>query len=88
MRKFLSLVIDNLILQKRNWIVFDNTYAKAVQFPCCCKLDHKILFMALGIIHITATIAPNKLNSKSDTVATATPADTAAKAKTCIIAFQ
>jgi hypothetical protein len=26
------------------------------------------------------------LNSKSDTVATATPADTAAKAKTCIIA--
>lgn len=43
--------------------------------------------MALGIIHAIAIRAPNKLNSKSVTVATATPADTTAKAKTCIIAM-
>lgn len=61
------------------------TYARAVQLPCCCKVDHKILFMALGIIHAIAIRAPNKLNSKSVTVAIATPADTTAKAKTCII---
>lgn len=59
------------------------TYASAVQFSSCCRLDHKILFMALGIIHAIAIKAPNKLNSKSVTVATATPAETKTRAKTC-----
>ena len=39
--------------------------------------------MALGIIHAIATKAPNKLNSKSVTVAIATPTETTARAKTC-----
>ena len=65
--------------ERPDWI----TYAKAVQLPCCCNLDHKILFMALGIIHAIATKAPNKLNSKSVTVAIATPTETTARAKTC-----
>lgn len=60
-----------------------NSYARAVQLACCCRLDHKILFMALGTIHAIAIKAPNKLNSKSVTVATATPTDTTARAKTC-----
>lgn len=57
---------------KRIWI----TYAKAVQFSRCCILDHKILLVALGMIHANATQAPNRLNCKSVTVATATPTDT------------
>ena len=51
-------------------------YARAVQFPICCKFDHKILFTALGIIQASATQAPKKLNSKSVTVAIATPNET------------
>jgi hypothetical protein len=51
-------------------------YARAVQFPLCCKFDHRILFTALGIIQASATQAPKKLNSKSVTVATATPNET------------
>ena len=38
--------------------------------------------MALGIIQATATNAPNKLNSRSVTVAMATPRDTTANAIT------
>lgn len=61
-----------------------NTYARAVQLPSCCRLDHSILFIALGIIHAIAIKAPNRLNSKSVTVATATPVETTTKAKTCV----
>lgn len=60
-----------------------NTYARAVQLYCCCRFDHRILLTALGIIHANAMQAPNKLNSRSVTVATATPADTIVKASTC-----
>lgn len=60
------------------------TNASAVQFPCCCKLDHKILLIALGTIHATAIQAPNTLNSKSVTVATATPNETTTRAATYI----
>lgn len=59
------------------------TYASAVQLACCCKLDQRILFIELGIIHAMAMHAPKTLNSKSVTVATATPADTTTRAKTC-----
>lgn len=59
------------------------TYARAVQFPLCCKLDQRILFTALGTIHANATQAPKKLNSKSVTVATATPNDTTASVTAC-----
>jgi hypothetical protein len=59
------------------------TYASAVQFPVCCKFDHRILFTALGTIHANATQAPKKLNSRSVTVATATPNDTVASVITC-----
>lgn len=62
------------------WMIV--TYARAVQFPCCCKLDHNILLMALGTIQATAIQAPNMLNSKSVTVATATPNETATRAAT------
>ena len=70
-------------MQKQNRVSF--TYARAVQFACCCRLDHKILFIELGIIHAIAMQAPKKLNSKSFTVATATPPETTTKAKTCRI---
>lgn len=59
------------------------TYASAVQLACCCKLDQRILFIALGIIHAMAIHAPKTLNSRSVIVATATPAETTARAKTC-----
>lgn len=39
--------------------------------------------MALGTIQAIAIKAPNRLNSKSVTVATATPTETTNKAKTC-----
>ena len=57
-------------------------YARAVQLLCCCRFDHRILFTALGTIQATATQAPNVLNSRSFTVATATPTDTMANAMT------
>lgn len=57
------------------------THAKAVQFSCCCSLDQRILFTALGTIHANATQAPKKWNCKSVTVATATPIDTTVNAK-------
>jgi len=60
------------------------TYARAVQLPVCCRLDHKILLTALGMIHANATQAPKKLNSRSVTVATATPTDTTVSARTCV----
>lgn len=60
-------------------------YAKAVQFSCCCSLDQRILFTALGIIHANATQAPNRWNCRSVTVATATPIDTTVSAKACKI---
>jgi hypothetical protein len=72
--------ICNMFLPKQTKIT---TYARAVQFPLCCKFDHKILFTALGIIQATATQAPKRLNSKSVTVATATPHDTTANVITC-----
>lgn len=58
-------------------------YARAVQLPFCCRLDHRILLIPLGIIHAMAIMAPNRLNSKSVTVATATPKETKTKDKTC-----
>lgn len=60
------------------------TYARAVQLLCCWRVDQRILFMALGIIHAIAIQAPNILNSKSVTVAIATPTDTTTRARTCI----
>lgn len=71
MRIIVSLV-ENFII----------TYARAVQFPVCWRLDQRILFTALGIIQATAIHAPNALNSRSVTVATATPTDTTARANT------
>lgn len=62
-----------------------STYARAVQLLFFCRLDQRILFIALGIIHTNAIQAPKKLNCRSVTVATATPIDTTVKAKTCII---
>jgi hypothetical protein len=62
-----------------------NTHDKAVQFSCCCSLDQRILFTALGMIHANATQAPNKWNCRSVTVATATPIDTSVNANTCIV---
>jgi len=56
------------------------THDKAVQFSCCCSLDHRILFTALGTIHANATQAPNTWNCRSVTVATATPIDTTVNA--------
>lgn len=56
----------------------------AVQLLCCWRVDQRILFMALGIIHAIAIQAPNILNSKSVTVAIATPTDTTTRARTCI----
>lgn len=61
------------------------SYARAVQLVCCWRFDQRILFTLLGTIHASAIQAPKKLNSKSVTVATATPTDTTAKARTCII---
>lgn len=61
------------------------TYAKAVQFSCCCRLDHRILLTALGMIQANAIQAPKKWNWRSVTVATATPIDTIVRAKTCTI---
>ena len=58
------------------------TYAKAVQFSRCCKVDQRILLTALGIIHANATQAPKRLNCKSVTVATATPIETTVSAST------
>lgn len=63
------------------------TYASAVQLPCCCRLDHRILLMALGIIQAKAIQAPKKLKSRSVTVATATPAETTTSARTYIFFF-
>lgn len=63
------------------------TYASAVQLPCCCRLDHRILLMALGIIQAKAIQAPKKLKSRSVTVATATPAETTTSARTYIFIF-
>eukprot|EP01018_Ginkgo_biloba_P006494 Gb_32640 [translate_table: standard] len=54
--------------------------ASAVQLSCCWRFDHKILFTALGIIHAMAIKAPNRLNCKSVTVATATPIETTSNA--------
>lgn len=58
------------------------TYARAVQLFFCWRLDHKILLMALGTIQAAAIKAPNKLNSKFVTVATATPIETTTSAST------
>ncbi|KAI5409043.1 hypothetical protein KIW84_054747 [Lathyrus oleraceus] len=44
-----------------------------------CRFSRMLILLSGGRL----AILPYKLNSKSDTVATATPADTAAKAKTC-----
>lgn len=63
-------------------MILIQTYANAVQFSRCCILDHKILLVALGMIHAKATQAPNRLNCKSVTVATATPTDTTVSATT------
>lgn len=63
------------------------TYAKAVQFSCCCKLDQRILLTALGIIHANAIQAPKRSNWRSVTVATATPIDTTVSASTCKISL-
>lgn len=72
----------NEIKHNKNMILIQ-TYANAVQFSRCCILDHKILLVALGMIHAKATQAPNRLNCKSVTVATATPTDTTVSATTC-----
>lgn len=59
-----------------------DTYAKAVQFSCCCKLDQRILLIALGIIQANAIQAPKRSNWRSVTVATATPIETIVNAST------
>lgn len=59
------------------------TYARAVQLASFCSLDHRTLFTALGIIHAIEINAPNRFNSKSVIVATATPAETTNRAKIC-----
>ncbi|KAK8623072.1 hypothetical protein V6N13_117965 [Hibiscus sabdariffa] len=46
-------------------------------------VSQQVLASTLGIIHATAIHAPKALNSKSVMVATATPAETTARAKTC-----
>lgn len=58
-------------------------YAKAVQLSRCWRFDHRILLTALGIIHANAIQAPKRSNSRSVTVATATPTDTTVSARTC-----
>lgn len=58
------------------------TYANAVQFSCCCRLDQRILLTALGMIHANAIQAPKRSNCRSVTVATATPIDTTKSART------
>ena len=73
------------IIKRRNIkedLFIKETYAKAVQFSCCCRLDQSILLTALGIIHDKAMHAPKKWNSRSVTVATATPIDTIVNAST------
>ena len=71
---------DNLTKKKHKqsfeFILHILPYPSAVQFPCCCKLDHKILLAALGAIQAIATKAPKKLKSRSVTVAIATPKET------------
>lgn len=71
---------NGIISRRVKYLIKPATYAKAVQFSCCCILDQRILLTALGTIHANATQAPKRLNCKSVTVATATPIETTVSA--------
>lgn len=80
--KCYDINIDSASVTTQEKFSTSSTYAKAVQFSCCCRLDQRILLTALGTIHANATQAPKSWNCRSVTVATATPIDTTVSART------